>query len=73
MTERGERGRFSAKRKLDAVIRVIKGEPLDALSREFGVTAATLSEWRDQFLAGAEANRRRRTFGCQIFLGSFWG
>lgn len=58
--ERGERGRFSAKRKLDAVIRVIKGEPLDTLSREFGVTAATLSEWRDQFLAGAEANLKSR-------------
>ncbi len=30
------------------------------LSRELGVTAATLSGWRDQFLDGGEANLRAR-------------
>lgn len=58
--ERGERGRFSAQRKRETVLRLIKGEPLDALSRELGVTAATLSEWRDQFIAGGEANLKSR-------------
>ncbi|WP_233612357.1 transposase, partial [Corallococcus sp. AB045] len=47
-----ERGRFSAKRKKEAVLRLLKGEELDALSRELGVTAALLSEWREKFLAG---------------------
>lgn len=58
--ERGERGRFSSQRKRDAVIRLIKGEPLDALSRELGVTAATLSEWQEQFLSAGEAGLKSR-------------
>ena len=39
-----ERGRFTARRKSEAVIRLLKGEDLDTLSRELGVTAAKLSE-----------------------------
>ena len=38
-----DRGRFSAKRKTEAVLRLLRGEDLEALSRELGVTAATLS------------------------------
>lgn len=55
-----ERGRWSANRKTDAVLRLLRGEELDALSRELGVTAATLSTWRDQFLAGGQANLKSR-------------
>ena len=55
-----DRGRFTAKRKADAVLRLLKGEDLDTLSRELGVTAATVSAWRDAFLAGAEANLKSR-------------
>ena len=55
-----DRGRYTAKRKSDAVLRLLKGEDLDTLSRELGVTAATLSEWREAFLAGAEANLKSR-------------
>jgi hypothetical protein len=42
------------------VLRLLKDEELDALSREVGVTAAVLSEWREKFLAGAGANLKRR-------------
>ena len=35
------------------------GEDIESLSRELGVTA-TLSGWRDQFLAGGEANLKAR-------------
>ena len=55
-----DRGRYTAKRKSEAVMRLLKGEDLDTVSRELGVTAATLSEWRDAFLAGAEANLKSR-------------
>lgn len=55
-----DRGRYTARRKAEAVVRLLKGEDLDTLSRELGVTAATLSEWRDAFLAGAEANLKSR-------------
>jgi transposase-like protein len=40
---------------MDAVLRLLRGEALDALSRELGVTAATLSSWRDGFLTAGQA------------------
>lgn len=48
------------KRKAEAVLRLLKGEDLDAISRELGVTAATLSSWRESFLSGAEAGLKTR-------------
>jgi hypothetical protein len=57
---RQERGRFSAKRKMGAVIRLLRGEDLDRLSRELRVTAATLSLWREEFVAGGQANLKTR-------------
>ena len=53
---RDGRGRWSAKRKMAAVLRLLRGEDLETLSRELGVTAATLSGWREQSLVGMEAN-----------------
>jgi hypothetical protein len=52
--------RFSARRKLAAVPRLLRGEPLETLARELNVTAARLSEWRDRALAGAEAAMKAR-------------
>src|SRR5207253_9577851 len=57
---RDGRGRWSAKRKAAAILRLLRGEDLETLSRELGVTAATLSGWRAQFLDGGEANLRAR-------------
>ena len=54
------RGRFSVKKKSEAVLRLMRGESLDIVSRDLGVTAARLSEWRDQFHAGAQAALRSR-------------
>ena len=47
-----ERGRWSSKKKMAAVLRLLKGEDLDALSRELKVSAATLG-WRQLELSGA--------------------
>lgn len=55
-----ERGRGSARRKTEIVLRLLRGEALDALSRELGVTAATLAQWRDPFLPGGQAAVRSR-------------
>ena len=52
----GRGGRMSRQRKRDAVLRLLRGEDLDTVSRALGVTAATLSGWRDAFLDGGEAN-----------------
>src|SRR5918912_313887 len=57
---RPERGRWSSRRKTEVVMRVLRGENLDALSRELGVTAATIAGWRDQFLASGQAGLRSR-------------
>ncbi len=56
----GPERRFSAQRKLAAVMRLLRGEPLETLAREFNVTVARLSEWRDRALAGAEAAMKAR-------------
>jgi transposase-like protein len=56
----GEPGRFSARRKTDAILRLLRGEPLDTLARELGVTAATLAQWREQFLGGGQAALKTR-------------
>ena len=54
------RRRMSARRKQDAVVRLLRGEDLELLSRELGVTAAELSGWRDAFLAGGAASLKSR-------------
>jgi transposase len=55
-----ERGRWASRRKMEVVLRLLRGEALDALSRELGVTGATLAQWREQFLAGGQAAVRSR-------------
>src|ERR1700674_1212218 len=57
---RDGRGRWSAKRKFAAVLRLLRGEDLETVSRDLGVIAATLSGWRDQFLEGGAANLKAR-------------
>jgi transposase len=52
--------RFSAKRKLQAVSRLMRGEPLELVARELNVTAARLSFWRDQALLAAETALKER-------------
>jgi hypothetical protein len=54
------RRRMSAKRKQGAVLRLLRGEDLELLSRELGVTAAELTAWRDAFLAAGEAALKTR-------------
>jgi transposase len=54
------RRRMPARRKQEAVLRLLRGEDLELLSRKLGVTAAELSGWRDQFLAAGEASLKSR-------------
>jgi hypothetical protein len=61
-----DRGRFSAKRKTEAIMRLLRGEDLDTLSREMGVTAApcragVTSSWPPARLASRLARRIRPT------------
>ena len=52
--------RWSAGRKREVVLRVLRGESLDALSREFGVEIYRLEEWRERALAGLECGLKNR-------------
>ena len=56
----GERGRWSSRRKTEVVLRALRGEDLDALSRELGVTVGAIAQWREQFLAGGQAAVKSR-------------
>jgi hypothetical protein len=56
----GHRRRMSARRKQETVLRLLRGEDLELVSRDLGVTAAELSGWREAFLAGGEASLKSR-------------
>jgi transposase len=53
--------RWSAGRKRDVVLRLLRGEALDAVSREVGVEIYRLEEWKDRALAGLELGLKDQT------------
>src|SRR5690606_40671182 len=53
--------RWSANRKIDVVLRLLRGESLEDVSREVGVEAHRLAAWRDDFLgAGKQGLKQKR-------------
>jgi len=52
--------RFSAKRKLAIVQRLLRGESLEAVSRAENVPVHRLTEWRDKVLGAAESALKER-------------
>jgi transposase-like protein len=52
--------RWSRSKKRDVVLRILRGEPIDVLSRELGVEVYRLEAWRDRALAGMESGLRER-------------
>lgn len=59
--KRVERGRWTSQRKLEVVLRLLRGEDLDAVSRELKVKSSSLAKWRDQFLASGQSGLMSRT------------
>ena len=57
---RRRRGRLSARRKRETVLRLLRGEDLESVSRELGITAARAAQWRDRFLAAGQASLKSR-------------
>ena len=53
-------GRWSAKRKVGVILELLRGADLESTSRKHRVTVATLTEWRDQFLAHGESGLKSR-------------
>jgi transposase len=55
------RPRWSAGKKMEAVLRLLRGESLEELSRELQVEAHRLAAWRDDFLdSGKEGLKGQR-------------
>jgi hypothetical protein len=52
--------RWSAGRKREVVLRLLRGESMDALSRELGVEQYRLEEWKKRALSGIDASLRER-------------
>ncbi len=53
--------RWSAQRKMEVVVRLLRGEDLGELSREVQVAPAELESWRRVFLEGGVNGLRRRS------------
>ena len=56
----GQGGRMTLRRKTEAVMRLLRGEDLELVSRSVGVTAAMLTRWRESFLRAVVASLRVR-------------
>jgi transposase len=52
--------RWSANRKKEVVLRLMRGEPVDALSRELGIEIYRLEEWHSKALQGIESALKAR-------------
>ena len=52
--------RWSANRKKEVVMRLMRGESLDALSRELGIEIYRLEEWHQKALQGMETALKAR-------------
>jgi transposase-like protein len=58
--------RFSARRQVEVVLRLLRGESLELLSRELMITAARLSNWREQFLRSGQAALKKKHDGRDL-------
>lgn len=52
--------RWTVARKREVVLRLLRGEPVEMLSRELGVEIYRLERWRDKALSGIDAVLRER-------------
>ena len=57
----GRQRRMTAGCKREAVLRLLRGEPLEIVARELAVTAADLSGWREGFLEAGAASLKSRS------------
>jgi len=56
--ERGQR--WTVRRKQEAVLRLVRGESVELLSRELGVETYRLEAWREKAMAGIETALKMR-------------
>src|SRR4051794_41946999 len=61
--------RWSAARKREIVLRLLRGESLDAVSREIGVEPYRLERWREKGLAAKEVGLYGRAAEDPLLVG----
>jgi transposase len=61
MTKSGKPKRWFAQRKLDVVMRLFMGEPIDDVSRDTGVEIYRLEEWKQEAMAGMESRFKKKS------------
>ena len=66
--KKGAGGCFSAQRKQEAELRPLRGEDLETMSGELGVTTGTVSQEREQFLTAGQV----ALHSCQPVLTWCW-
>jgi transposase len=59
MDEKQER--WTASKKSEVVLRLLRGESIDSVSRECSVTVETLNKWREDFVAAGIAGLKGKT------------
>ncbi len=52
--------RWSVARKREVVLRLLRGESVEAISRELGIEIYRLEQWRDKGLSGIDAALKQR-------------
>ena len=52
--------RWSAARKREVVLRLLRGESVDALSRELSIEIYRLEQWREKALTGIDESLKQR-------------
>jgi transposase len=52
--------RWSAARKRDVVLRLLRGESIDAVSRQIGIEPFRLEQWRERALAALDSALKER-------------
>jgi hypothetical protein len=52
--------RWTVMRKREVVLRLLRGEPMELLSRQLGVEIFRLERWREKAIAGIDASLKQR-------------
>jgi hypothetical protein len=60
MEESSQFKRWTSSRKMEVVLRILKGESIDKLSRELGLEIYVLEEWQSKALAGMQSGLKAR-------------
>lgn len=60
--------RWTVARKREVVLRVMRGESVEALSRELGIESYRIQEWYDRAMAGLETGLKERGGGDPLEL-----